>query len=105
MLKLLSDWHCVDAAISCDRFGRLAETAAGFGSKVTYAYDSKGRLARQTVDGTPIDYAYTKYGQLAGKYLGGREKPDAAISSSSRSSLAKPPPVPPRVKAGRSTTG
>ena len=32
MLKLLSAWHCVDAAISCDRFGRLAETAAGFGS-------------------------------------------------------------------------
>ena len=25
-----------------DKFGRLAETAAGFGSKVTYAYDSKG---------------------------------------------------------------
>ena len=79
MLKLLSDWHCVDAAISCDRFGRLVETAAGFGSKVTYAYDSKGRLARQTVDCTPIDYVYTKYGQLAGKYLGGKANPESSV--------------------------
>ncbi len=63
-----------------DKFGRLAETAAGFGSKVTYAYDSKGRLARQTVDGTPIDYEYTKYGQLAGKHLGGKLNPDASVT-------------------------
>ena len=62
-----------------DRFGRLAETAAGFGSKVTYAYDSKGRLARQVVDGSPIEYEYTKYGQLAGKYLGGRQNADASV--------------------------
>ena len=62
-----------------DRFGRLAETAAGFGSKVTYAYDSKGRLARQVVDGSPIEYEYTKYGQLAGKYLGGRQSADASV--------------------------
>ena len=46
---------------------------------VAYTYDAKGRVSRQTVDGTPIDYTYTKYGQLAGKYLGGREKPDAAV--------------------------
>ena len=70
-----------------DRLGRLAATTAGFGSQVTYAYDSKGRLVRQTVDGTPIDYAYTKYGQLAGKYLGGKAKPaqkwsDSCFSSS-----------------------
>ena len=63
-----------------DRFGRLAETAAGFGSKVMYAYDSKGRLARQVVDGSPIDYEYTKYGQLAGKHLGGKFKPDASVT-------------------------
>ena len=63
-----------------DRFGRLAETAAGFGSKVTYAYDSKGRLARQVVDGSPIEYEYTKYGQLAGKYLGGKLNADASVT-------------------------
>ncbi|MBR3957561.1 MAG: hypothetical protein IKJ89_06905, partial [Kiritimatiellae bacterium] len=62
-----------------DKFGRLAETAAGFGSKVTYAYDSKGRLARQIVDGSPIEYEYTKYGQLAGKHLGGKLNPDASV--------------------------
>ena len=63
-----------------DRFGRLVETKAGFGAKVTYAYDSKGRLARQVVDGSPIEYEYTKYGQLAGKHLGGKLKPDASVT-------------------------
>ena len=62
-----------------DKYGRLAETIAGFGAKVTYAYDAKGRLARQTVDGSPIDYMYTRRGQLAGKYLGGKLNPDAAV--------------------------
>ena len=63
-----------------DKFGRLAETAAGFGAKVTYAYDSMGRLIRQVVDGTPIDYEYTKYGQLAAKHLGGKLNPDASVT-------------------------
>ena len=63
-----------------DRLGRLAETSAGFGSVVKYAYDRRGRLARQTVDGTPIDYEYTKYGQLAGKYLGGKLNADASVT-------------------------
>ena len=35
-------------------------------------FGAKGRIARQTVDGSPIDFAYTKYGQLAGKYLDGQ---------------------------------
>ena len=55
------------------------ESTAGFGSKVTYIYDSKGRLARQTIDGTPIDYEYTKYGQLSGKHLGGKLNPHASV--------------------------
>ena len=62
-----------------DKFGRLAETAAGFSKSVKYAYDAKGRIARQTVGGTPIDYVYTKYGQLAGKYLGGKQNPEASV--------------------------
>ena len=62
-----------------DRFGRLAETRAGFGSTVTYLYDGLGRLSRQTVDDSPIEYAYTRCGQLAGKFLGGRANPDAAV--------------------------
>ena len=63
---------------SYDKYGRLVEIAS-FGTSVKYRYDAKGRIARQTVDGSPIDFAYTKYGQLAGKYLGGKEKPDAAV--------------------------
>ena len=63
---------------SYDKYGRLVEIAS-FGTSVKYRYDAKGRIARQTVDGSPIDFAYTKYGQLAGKYLGGREKPDASV--------------------------
>ena len=35
---------------------RAVSYVAGFCSKVTYAYDSRGRLARQTIDGSPIDY-------------------------------------------------
>ena len=31
---------------------RAVSYVAGFGSKVTYAYDSRGRLARQTIDGS-----------------------------------------------------
>ena len=61
-----------------DKYGRLTEIAS-FGASVKYFYDAKGRVARQVVDGTPIDFTYTKYGQLAGKYLGGREKPEASV--------------------------
>ncbi len=61
-----------------DRYGRLTEISS-FGKSVKYAYDSKGRVSRQTVDGTPIDYVYTKYGQLAGKYLGGKANPEASV--------------------------
>ena len=61
-----------------DRYGRLTETVS-FGKSVKYAYDSKGRVSRQTVDGTPIDYVYTKYGQLAGKYLGGKANPESSV--------------------------
>ena len=55
---------------------RTVKANRGKSSKV---YDSKGRLARQVVDGSPIDYEYTKYGQLAGKYLGGRQNADASV--------------------------
>ena len=63
---------------SYDKYGRLVEISS-FGTSVKYRYDAKGRIARQTVDGSPIDFAYTKYGHLAGKYLGGKEKPDASV--------------------------
>ena len=61
-----------------DKYGRLVEIAA-FGTSVKWRYDAKGRVARQVVDGSPIDFAYTKDGRLAGKWLGGRESPDASV--------------------------
>ena len=61
-----------------DRYGRLVEIAS-FGASVKYFYDARGRVARQVVDGTPIDFAYTRHGRLAGKYLGGRLAPEAAV--------------------------
>ena len=61
-----------------DKYGRLVEIAA-FGTSVKWRYDAKGRVARQVVDGSPIDFAYTRDGRLAGKWLGGRESPDASV--------------------------
>ena len=63
---------------SYDRYGRLVEITA-FGTSVKWRYDDRGRVARQVVDGSPIDFAYTKDGRLAGKWLGGRESPDASV--------------------------
>ena len=68
----------VDERRAYDRYGRLVEIAAS-GTTVRYAYDGRGRVARQTVDGTPIDFAYTRDGRLAGKYLGGRLAPEASV--------------------------
>ena len=56
---------------------RTVKANRGKSSKV---YDSRGRLARQVVDGSPIEYEYTKYGQLAGKHLGGKLNPDASVT-------------------------
>ena len=61
-----------------DKYGRLVEIAA-FGTSVKWRYDARGRVARQVVDGSPIDFAYTKDGRFAGKWLGGRESPDASV--------------------------
>ncbi len=61
-----------------DKYGRLVAIAA-FGTSVKWRYDARGRVARQVVDGSPIDFAYTKDGRLAGKWLGGRESPDASV--------------------------
>ena len=61
-----------------DKYGRLVEIAA-FGTSVKWRYDDRGRVARQTVDGCPIEFAYTRDGRLAGKWLGGRESPDASV--------------------------
>ena len=61
-----------------DKFGRLSEIFS-FGKSVKYFYDAKGRVSRQVIDGTPIDYEYTKNGFLAGKYLGDRKEPISSV--------------------------
>ena len=38
-----------------DAHGRLVEISS-FGTSVKYRYDAKGRIARQTIDGSPIDF-------------------------------------------------
>jgi len=42
-------------------------------------YNSKNQLALQTVNGTPVEYAYTPEGWLAGKVLGGSLNPVSTL--------------------------
>ena len=73
-----NDGEAIEEVRSYDKFGRFVEIAS-FGSSVKYHYDAKGRVSRQIVDGTPIDFTYTKRAQLAGKYFGGRQNPVASL--------------------------
>ena len=79
-LRRVSDANgeTVDERRLYDRYGRLSEIRS-FGRSVKYLYDANGCVSRQVVDGTPIDYTYTKYGRLAGKYLGGKLNPEASV--------------------------
>ncbi|MBS1370010.1 MAG: RHS repeat protein [Lentisphaeria bacterium] len=61
-----------------DRYGRLTEIGSD-GKSVKYEYDRENRLARQTIDNIPVDYEYTKYGQLAAKYFGGKLRPISTL--------------------------
>ena len=56
---------------SYDKFGRLTEIKSGEKS-VVYVYNRVNQLERQIVDNVPIEFTYTKYGQLESKILGGR---------------------------------
>ena len=57
-----------------DKFGRLIEIKSG-GKEVKYIYNDKNQLMMQIVDGCPIYFEYTKYGQLKSKILGGKASP------------------------------
>jgi RHS repeat-associated protein len=57
-----------------DRYGRLVEIKTEKGA-VRFAYNGKNQLARQNVNGTPVEYAYTPEGWLESKTLGDRAKP------------------------------
>jgi RHS repeat-associated protein len=77
-IRFANDGEAIEEVRAYDRFGRLVEIAS-FGASVKYHYDAQGRVSRQIVDGTPIDFTYTKQGLLAGKYFGGRQNPVASL--------------------------
>ena len=61
-----------------DSNGRLTEIRSG-DKQVKYVYNSRNQLAMQVVDNVPIEFTYTKYGQLESKTLGGKAAPVATL--------------------------
>ena len=61
-----------------DQYGRLTEIESN-GKKVKYLYNGKNQLVSQIVDKIPIDFSYTKYGQLETKTLGGKLAPVSTL--------------------------
>ena len=61
-----------------DRYGRLTEIESN-GKTVKYLYNGKNQLVSQIVDKIPIDFEYTKYGQLETKTLGGKLAPVSTL--------------------------
>ncbi len=61
-----------------DRFGRLIEIKSG-DKIVKYLYNGKNQLSAQVIDGVPVEFTYTKYGQLESKILGGKAAPVATL--------------------------
>jgi YD repeat-containing protein len=53
--------------------GRLAQIDDN-GKLVAYKYNSKNQLAEQVINGIPVYYTYTQFGQLEGKYMGSKER-------------------------------
>lgn len=58
-----------------DKFGRISKVKSG-DKIVEYKYNDKNQLVAQIVNGVPIEFEYTKYGQLKKKVMGG----DSAFS-------------------------
>ena len=61
-----------------DRFGRLIEIKSG-DKVVKYLYNGRNQLSAQVIDGVPVEFTYTKYGQLESKTLGGKAAPVATL--------------------------
>ena len=61
-----------------DRFGRLVEIESGE-KKVRYLYNDRNQLSKQVINGVPVEYTYTRYGQLESKVLGGAAAPVASL--------------------------
>ena len=61
-----------------DQYGRLTEIESN-GKTVKYLYNDRNQLVSQIVDKIPIDFSYTKYGQLETKTLGGKLAPVSTL--------------------------
>ena len=61
-----------------DRYGRLTGISAN-GKDVKYLYNGRNQLAAQIVNNIPIEFTWTKYGQLESKTLGSKVKPIATL--------------------------
>ncbi len=62
-----------------DRYGRLV-TIKFDDKTIHYEYNYKNQLVKQIIDGIPIEFVYTPYGQLSEKILGGKNKPISTLS-------------------------
>ena len=61
-----------------DEYGRLVSIKSN-GKTVLYQYNSRNQLVAQIVDKIPIEFTYTKYGQLETKVLGGKAAPISTL--------------------------
>lgn len=61
-----------------DEYGRLISIKFE-GKTVVYQYNSRNQLVAQIVDKIPIEFTYTKYGQLKTKVLGGKAAPISTL--------------------------
>ena len=61
-----------------DEYGRLSSIKSK-GKTVVYQYNDKNQLAAQIVDKIPIEFTYTRYGQLETKTLGGKASPISTL--------------------------
>lgn len=64
-----------------DKFGRLSQIKSG-AKTITYTYNSKNQLVTQNINGVPVEFSYTKYGQLDSKVLGGKLNPISSLAYS-----------------------
>ena len=61
-----------------DEYGRLVSIKSK-GKTVVYQYNDRNQLAAQIVDKIPIEFTYTRYGQLETKTLGGKAAPISTL--------------------------
>ena len=61
-----------------DEYGRLSSIKSK-GKTVVYQYNDKNQLVAQIVDKIPIEFTYTRYGQLETKTLGGKASPISTL--------------------------